>query len=247
MARLLILGCSQRKRADTALLPAIERYDGPSYRVLRGYLRQPGALPPDTWVLSAAFGLIPAAQPIPDYDHVMTPARADELADATRAQLNRLLATRAFDDVLVFAGRTYRQALGPLVRFPGVYVVAPDGRIGQKLAELHDWLYGDLRAMPTARHAPRLSSAAPMDSTAPKLRGVAVPLDADAVLTIARRALTDAVGDPDAWHAWYVEVDGRRVAPKWLVSQLTGLPTSAFITTEARRLLEQLGVPVQRR
>lgn len=31
--RLLILACSQRKRPDPGLLPAIERYDGPQFQV----------------------------------------------------------------------------------------------------------------------------------------------------------------------------------------------------------------------
>ena len=38
--QLLVLGCSQTKRDSVGELPAIDRYDGPSYRVLRGYLRE---------------------------------------------------------------------------------------------------------------------------------------------------------------------------------------------------------------
>ena len=37
--RLLILSCSQRKRPDRVLLPALERYDGPVFRMLRKFLR----------------------------------------------------------------------------------------------------------------------------------------------------------------------------------------------------------------
>ena len=37
--RLLVLACSERKRAGPGLLPAAERYDGPAFRVLRAYLR----------------------------------------------------------------------------------------------------------------------------------------------------------------------------------------------------------------
>jgi hypothetical protein len=38
--RMLILACSRRKRPDEGLLPAIERYDGPAFRVLRRFLRK---------------------------------------------------------------------------------------------------------------------------------------------------------------------------------------------------------------
>jgi hypothetical protein len=39
-----------------------------------------------------------------------------------------------------------------------------------------------------------------------------------------------------------VEVDSKRVAPKWLVKVLTELPVSAFTTGEARRVLHCLGI-----
>src|SRR5436305_3237505 len=38
--RVLILSCSQRKRLDFGLLPAIERYDGGHFRVLRKARRE---------------------------------------------------------------------------------------------------------------------------------------------------------------------------------------------------------------
>ena len=44
--RLLIMACSQRKRSESGLLPAIERYDGPAFRrdiaAVRQALRQTG-------------------------------------------------------------------------------------------------------------------------------------------------------------------------------------------------------------
>src|SRR3954452_8533298 len=87
--RLLILKCSARKRDGAELLPAIDRYDGPLWQVLRSFLRaQPlFAADLDVYVLSAGFGLIPAAQMIPWYDQTMAPERADELRPAV---LNRL-------------------------------------------------------------------------------------------------------------------------------------------------------------
>jgi hypothetical protein len=44
----------------------------------------------------------------------------------------------------------------------------------------------------------------------------------------------------------YVVVDEQQVAPKWLVSQLFGLPVNAFATDEARRVLAHLGIEVRR-
>ncbi len=40
MSRLLILACSARKRLETRALPAIERYDGVNFRVLKTLQRE---------------------------------------------------------------------------------------------------------------------------------------------------------------------------------------------------------------
>ena len=72
-----------------------------------------------------------------------------------------------------------------------------------------------------------------------QLRGVEIKLTPDEVLQIARQALIEGQGSPGSYQSWYVEVDGRRVAPKWLVSILTGLPVGSFVTNEARRTLSR--------
>jgi hypothetical protein len=38
--QLLVLSCSQRKLPNPEPLPALERYDGPAFRVLRKFLRE---------------------------------------------------------------------------------------------------------------------------------------------------------------------------------------------------------------
>jgi len=82
MRQLILLGCTAAKRRDPHLLPALERYDGPSFRCLR---RQ---RPPDCDVLiaSAYYGLIAGTAPIPWYDQRLAPARAAELRAQVRDQ-----------------------------------------------------------------------------------------------------------------------------------------------------------------
>ncbi|HUV93640.1 MAG TPA: hypothetical protein VMX14_02255, partial [Anaerolineae bacterium] len=79
-----------------------------------------------------------------------------------------------------------------------------------------------------------------------RLRGVEISVCPEQVLDKARSALAERRGNPDDFRSWYVQVDDRRVAPKWLVAVLTGLPVADFITDEARRALERLGVQVVR-
>lgn len=72
--QLLVLGCSQTKRSALGKLPAIDRYDGSSYRVLRSFLRSnrwPSNL--SVAVLSAKYGLIGGYTDIEDYNLRMTP------------------------------------------------------------------------------------------------------------------------------------------------------------------------------
>ena len=59
--RLLILACSQRKQASCEPLPAIDRYNGPLFLVLRRFMREcpRQARLLDVYILSAAYGLIP--------------------------------------------------------------------------------------------------------------------------------------------------------------------------------------------
>jgi hypothetical protein len=58
----LILACSQRKRCAANRLPALERYDGPAFKVVRRFLRQhpDEKLHLGIQILSAEFGLIPS-------------------------------------------------------------------------------------------------------------------------------------------------------------------------------------------
>lgn len=142
---LLIVACSQRKRLDAGLLPAIERYNGPTFQVLRKWQREGGW--PDTLtilVLSAEFGLIPITQPLPWYEHRLTGAEAtDPRWQAALARTLRPYLTPAPTEVFLHLGRTYWQALAqtPLAQnvLPGT-IIRPPGGIGQKLAALRHWL-----------------------------------------------------------------------------------------------------------
>lgn len=143
MSRCLILGCSATKDPSPGLMPAIERYQGPLYRVLRAYRADHPRQMPDVWILSARYGLIAASTPIPDYDQMMTPARAHDLHDQVQDALAVALA--GHPDTLIAAGQTYVGALVacrdavPAVRS----ALVADGRIGQKNAVLKRWLRCD--------------------------------------------------------------------------------------------------------
>ena len=242
MSRLLVTACSQRKRPDEGRLPAIERYDGPAFRVVRRFLRTHPAEPISVYILSARYGLIGQMETIPEYDQRMTAERARELAPGVVAALEQFVGTPPCSKMLLCVGRTYLPALVGYEKAiaPTTMVRVSEGSLGRRLAELYDWLYGTA-AEPSFR-------AAQMDlRRAVQIRGRQVTKSSGDVLDTARLGL--AAGTPGVvrFHSWCVLVDGRHVAPKWLVGQLTGLPVSEFTTDDARRVLAQWGVEVQRR
>jgi hypothetical protein len=241
--RLLILSCSQRKRPYLDPLPAIELYDGPAFRVLRRFLRkQPGdAKQLDVFVLSAMYGLIPAERSIAEYDQVMTSRRAAELHDKVLATFANVIRTGYTGLCLAMSAKYLIALEGWSNLVPReVSVTITDGPQGLKLTQLKHWLWQD------KANDPRQKRRVVRPSGVARLRGVELRLTLDQVFERARAALTEDGTGADSLRVWCVEVHGRRVTPKWLVSKLTGLPVSAFTAGEARRVLRQLGLHVRK-
>jgi len=149
---LLLIACSQRKRPDAGLLPAWERYDGGTYRVMRT-LRRRGVWPftVDVYILSAQFGLISAQTPIPHYDRRMIPERARELRPQALATLQDLLASGEYEEMYIDLGRDYLPAIEgweALAQAHKVHAHLAQGRIGQRLRALRQWLLERWRKEP---------------------------------------------------------------------------------------------------
>lgn len=136
-------------------------------------------------------------------------------------------------------GRDYLKVLDGYTRFvaPEVTINIAAGSPGKKLAELHHWLYGK-----SAGQSPILPAKTTLGKA--RLRGIEIAMTPDQIFDVARRVLAEGRNDPTNYQSWYVLIDGQRVAPKWLVSQLTGLSANSFHTEEARRLLLRLGIQV---
>ena len=241
--RLLILSCSQRKHSTQGLLPALKRYDGPAYRVMNKFMRvHPSEVQLlDVYILSAEFGLISAGEPIPNYDRRMTPQRVKELQSHIRPELKQVLSGRQYDELFISMGKAYRQVLvGYESLTPAnLKVIVSTGIMGRKLAELRNWLHeGAPESLDSQTKVVQQGKA--------HLRGIEIALTPKQIIEVARSALAKNRNIPK-YQVWYVQVDGQPVPPKWLVSQLTGLPVNAFHTNEARRVLQQLGTEVHSR
>jgi len=243
MARCLILSCTQAKRRDDGLLLALERYDGPTFRVVRRFLLEadPALRDIDIYVLSARYGLIAADTRISDYDQRMTPARAAELRPEVLARLQEIL-SRGYTEVFLSLGRSYLEAVNGFEALvpAGTRVTVSRAAAGRRLTELKRWLY----RLPEGASAPRQPKRGVRVTGRATLRGQQIKATSEKVLALARQALVEGRGNPRNFRDWYVLVDGERVSTKWLVSLLSGLDVSEFQASEARRVLGQLGITV---
>lgn len=237
--RLLILSCSRKKKTGSKLLPALERYDGPAFQVLRKFLVEcPNEVSKlDIRIISAKFGLVPADQPIPYYNQKMVLPRAKTLNPKVLAKLREIFAHQKYKKLLISVGQDYWPALAGYESLlqSDVEVTLAAGSSGRRQTMLRDWLRGGM--------APTLSVV--LQGRA-RIRGIDVILTPEEVMEIASQALALSGNGSQAFQSWYVQVNGHRVSPKWLVSQLTGLPVGKFITDEARRVLAKLGIEVKR-
>jgi hypothetical protein len=240
MSRLLILACSKQKRQNGELLPAVERYDGPPFRVLRKYRRERGMDDPHTLILSGRYGLIHENREIPSYDEQLTERGAERIRPQVLQSLAEVESTRGpFNDGLVCAGGTYLDAVEDssdvLEETP---LQLADGSMGRQIALLHDWLHGG--------HERLQSDAGEKHEEAVEFRGETIEKSASEVLAFARERAEDDPEGASRFQAWYVQVGDKKVAPKWLVSELTDIPVSDFRTAGARRVLDRIGIDVQR-
>ncbi|WP_454727723.1 MULTISPECIES: DUF6884 domain-containing protein [Cupriavidus] len=142
----LLIACSATKRDAVDPLPALTRYDGPAYRVLRAGLPALAHRLP-LRILSARYGLLAAQSPIPDYNQRMDAARAATIVreGAVAREIAADLARVRPTDILVMGGGDYREVFVNALTRAGlpahVRVLAVQGGIGEQLGQLRRWLH----------------------------------------------------------------------------------------------------------
>lgn len=133
---LLILPCSKQKK-ELYSTCAIDLYDGPFYRVVRK--NQPKDL--DILILSAKYGLISSDNLISHYDQIMTPNRAEELANEIMVKLEIIFTNEDYNEVFINLGKKYMIALDESKNILDEHNVNwANGQIGERLHQLKTWL-----------------------------------------------------------------------------------------------------------
>jgi len=235
---LAILGCGQRKRQTSRLVPAIERYDGPTFRVFRKHANEVPRKSTHASILSARFGLIASNFLIPRYNCQFSRTSGDggalraKVEDQLKRTLDRLQPGRVF----VSVGREYWPLLEDALarEVATASLVIANGGVGGRASQLAHWLRFDDRKTISTQSRYAAGEAV--------LLGTTVRLNSEEVLERARAALIANPNSAKSFETWYVALDADRVAAKWLASILFCKPVARFRTADAKRVLSLLGI-----
>ncbi len=141
---LLIISCSGRKIKTPGRMPAFERYDGQSYRIIRKAIRE-GCFRAnlDILIISAKLGLLRWDEEIEDYDLLMSKEQAHKLRPSIQENLESFLNGRDYDKLFVNMGATYLETLeGFEWKKHFNEKIEAKGRIGEKSSQMKSWVRG---------------------------------------------------------------------------------------------------------
>jgi hypothetical protein len=146
---LLVLGCSRRKNTDLEIYPALARYDGNLFRVVRNTVYPVYV---DILIISAKYGLLLSSSHISTYDQQMTHERALELRPEITAKWNAFgeISTQkgiTYKEIMIGCGKEYRFAANDFnlefftpIDSPVQTITILKGLPGRQMADLKAWL-----------------------------------------------------------------------------------------------------------
>ena len=137
--QLLVLACSQTKRQCPGLLPAIDRYDGQAYRIIKRFLRDyqwPSEV--SIGILSAKYGLFGSLKGIEYYDTRMNPQLAREKSTQCCATLEKW--AKEHSAISLSIGKDYLPAVQPSLNRISKKTTIFEGPIGEKSRQLKSFL-----------------------------------------------------------------------------------------------------------
>ena len=143
LSTLIVISCSARKlRSPRAPIPAIERYDGVFYRLLRK-ARRDGHLSSSITlvILSAKYGVLSPQTLISSYDQQMIQSRLAVLRPGVQRRLKQILRQKRFDRVYINLGRAYAPLIAGIDDIDnGIWA---SGGIGMRAQILKKWLHAE--------------------------------------------------------------------------------------------------------
>jgi len=140
---LMIISCSDSKDPRPGKLPAIERYTGAWYQVIKK-LKRKRRLPDnlDILIISARYGLINSDTEIENYDQTMDFSRARALRGSIISKMKKIFSESRYESILINLGSTYMEAISGLERITPLEIKVKilKGTIGIRKRDLRNWI-----------------------------------------------------------------------------------------------------------
>jgi len=148
MAKLLILGPSYRRDPSPDPLPAIERYDGLFYRIVRKYVDKLKEKDVDVIIITEDLDIVtpetklPYKPPVGESWRSLPPIKKDpEKVELLRRRILELVERRKYEEIFIALNKHYRELL-PDLTVHTKKVIASFKGIGPKAQALKQWLSG---------------------------------------------------------------------------------------------------------
>lgn len=241
--RCIIVNCSQKKRTEEGLLPAMVRYDGPLFRVIRNFLSNSFESENlDVYILSAKYGVLTHNKGIEFYDQLLSNERIEELKPQIAEVLDKKHRLNQYNEVFLAVGNKYKGLLESCqsLSLNNANLTVAKGGIGEKSKFLKNWLYKVSKNENVIKKEVKFRGEA-------ILCGAKIKMEVSQIIEIANKFLDSEPAKSQNFRDWYVNIGEMKVSPKWLASRISRIPVSKFTSGEARRTLAQLGLKSHRK
>ena len=146
MAKLLILGPSYKRNPSPEPLPAIERYDGLFYRIVRRNMDKMKEKGIDIIIITEDLEVatpetkLPYKPPVGNKWKTLPPTTRDlEKIEKLRNQVLELVKSRRYDEIFIALNKHYQALLPDLTPYTKKIIATSKG-LGSKAKSLKEWL-----------------------------------------------------------------------------------------------------------
>jgi cytoplasmic iron level regulating protein YaaA (DUF328/UPF0246 family) len=143
LRRLVIVSASQRRVLDPNPIPAIERFDGVYFRILRKYLREGKMKDVSILVVSDRYGILEANDLVPFHPASdKTKEVTQDMWASNLAKLKETFKKTSYSEIYVVCGQKFQAFIKGFEDFTNVPVTYCYGRgLGPKARSLKDWIF----------------------------------------------------------------------------------------------------------
>lgn len=143
--RLIIVTTSIRVNKTEELIPAIERFDGVFFRLLRKYIRKGMMKNTDVLILSEKDGLVRHDQKLPfrkPAGKIGALTLDPKQVETARAKNLEMLKTtlKNYSEIYINVGKQYLKLIEGFERYTKAKITYAKGRYGEKARHMRDWI-----------------------------------------------------------------------------------------------------------